>query len=529
VAVVREIPRGAPGTTISGRPLPASLDDPSGTAPPPGTFPYTRGIHPEMYRTRLWTMRMFAGFGSPEDTNARFRRLLEGGQTGLSTAFDMPTLMGYDPDHELALGEVGREGVSVAHLGDMARLFEGIDLAAVSTSMTISGPAPVALALFVAAAEDAGIPRAQLRGTLQTDILKEFIAQKEWIVPERPAMRLVTDLIEFCAREMPLWHPISVSGYHIREAGATAGQELAFTLADGLAYADELVARGLEPDAFLPRFSFFFDFHIDLFEEVAKIRAARRLWATLVGERYGARNPRSLQLRTHVQTSGVSLAAQQPLLNVARVAVEALGAVMAGTQSLHTNAYDETLSLPTADSATLALRTQQMIAAETGVASVADPLGGSWLVERLTDELEAEALDYLRRIDELGGMVAAVEEGFPQAEIAEAAHRFQLELERGERAMVGVNAHVHPDEEELPIHRADPEAEQLQLRRVRDWRAGRDRAGHAAAMAALERACEGTDNVMPHLIAAAGAGATLGEMCDVFRAVWGAYRDPARW
>jgi methylmalonyl-CoA mutase N-terminal domain/subunit len=529
VAVAREIHDAAPGETISGRPLPAVLHDPAGALPPPGEFPYTRGIHPEMYRARLWTMRMFAGFGSPEDTNARFRRLLEGGQTGLSTAFDMPTLMGYDPDHPLAEGEVGREGVSVAHLGDMARLFEGIDLGAVSTSMTISGPAPVALALFVAAAEEAGVPRARLRGTLQTDILKEFIAQKEWVVPERPAMRLVTDLIAFCAEEMPLWHPISVSGYHIREAGATAGQELAFTLADGLAYVDELVARGLDPDAFLPRFSFFFDFHIDLFEEVAKIRAARRLWATLVRERYGARNPRSLQLRTHVQTSGVSLAAQQPLLNVARVAVEALGAVMAGTQSLHTNAYDETLSLPTAESATLALRTQQMIAAETGAAGVADPLGGSWLVERLTDELEAEALDYLRRIDERGGMVAAVEEGFPQAEIAEAAHRFQLELERGDRVMVGVNAFVQPDEEAPPIHRPDPETERLQVRRVREWRERRDPATHEAALAALRRACEGSENVMPHLIAAAAAGATLGEQCDVFREVWGAYRDPGRW
>ncbi len=498
-------------------------------AEPPGEYPYTRGIHPQMYRSRLWTMRMFAGFGAPEDTNARFRRLLEQGQTGLSTAFDMPTLMGYDPDHPLAEGEVGREGVSVAHAGDMARLFAGIDLGAVSTSMTISGPAPVALALFVAAAEDAGVPRAELRGTLQTDILKEFIAQKEWVVPERPSMRLVSDLIEFCTAEMPLWHPISVSGYHIREAGATAGQELAFTIADGLAYVEDLVARGLDPDDFLPRFSFFFNFHIDFFEEVAKIRAARRLWAGLMRERVGARNPRSWQLRTHTQTSGVSLSAQQPLLNVARTAIEALGAVMAGTQSLHTNAYDETLSIPTVESATLALRTQQMIAGETGVASVADPLGGSWLVERLTDELEAEARDYIARIDALGGMVAAVEAGFPQAEIAEASYVYQREFEKGERLMVGVNAHVEEGEEDPEIHRADPAVERSQIERVRAWRDERDAAGHTAALDALRAACEGDENVMPRLVAAAGAGATIGELCDVLREVWGAYRDPGRW
>ncbi len=523
------VPAAAPGTTISGRELPQVAMGPVREPEAPGEYPYTRGIHPEMYRSRLWTMRMFAGFGSPEDTNARFHRLLEQGQTGLSTAFDMPTLMGYDPDHPLSEGEVGREGVSVAHAGDMARLFAGIDLGAVSTSMTISGPAPVALALFVAAAEDAGVPRAELRGTLQTDILKEFIAQKEWVVPERPSMRLVGDLIEFCTAEMPLWHPISVSGYHIREAGATAGQELAFTIADGLAYVEDLVARGLDPDDFLPRFSFFFNFHIDFFEEVAKIRAARRLWASLMRERVGARNPKSWQLRTHTQTSGVSLSAQQPLLNVARTAIEALGAVMAGTQSLHTNAYDETLSIPTVESATLALRTQQMIAGETGVAGVADPLGGSWLVERLTDELEAEARDYIARIDALGGMVAAVEAGFPQAEIAEASYVYQRAFEDGERLMVGVNAHVERGEEEPEIHRADPAVERRQIEGLRAWRARRDAAHHAAALGALRAACEGDENVMPRLVAAAGAGATIGELCDVLREVWGAYRDPARW
>ena len=524
-------PTGGRDATISGRPLdtvygPRHEDVP---APPPGEFPYTRGIHPEMYRTRLWTMRMFAGFGRPEDTNERFRHLLAEGQTGLSTAFDMPTLMGYDPDHPMSEGEVGREGVSVASVDDMARLFAGIDLGEVSTSMTISGPAPVALAFFAVAAEEAGVPRERLRGTLQTDILKEFIAQKEWVVPERPSMRLVGDLIAFCADEMPLWHPISVSGYHIREAGATAAQELAFTIADGVAYVEELVARGVDPDRFLPRFSFFFNFHIDFFEEVAKIRAARRLWAHLMRERFGARNPRSWQLRTHVQTSGVSLTAQQPLVNVARVAVEALGAVMAGAQSLHTNAYDETLSIPTPESATLALRTQQMIAAETGVASVADPLGGSWLVERLTDELEAEARAYIERIDARGGMVSAVEQGYPQAEIADAAYTFQRAFERGERRMIGVNAHAQDEAEDPHIHRADPETEREQVERIRELRARRDTARHEAALGALGAACEATENVMPHLIECARARATMGEICDVLRSVWGRYRDPARW
>jgi methylmalonyl-CoA mutase N-terminal domain/subunit len=514
---------------MSGHPLDPVYEGPVEPLEAPGEYPYTRGIHPQMYRSRLWTMRMFAGFGSPEDTNARFRHLLSQGQTGLSTAFDMPSLMGYDPDHPMSEGEVGREGVSVAHAGDMSRLFDGIDLGAVSTSMTISGPAPVALALFVSAAERSGVPRARLRGTLQTDILKEFIAQKEWIVPERPSMRLVGDLIAFCADEMPLWHPVSVSGYHIREAGATAAQELAFTIADGLAYVEDLVARGVDPDRFLPRFSFFFNFHIDFFEEVAKIRAARRLWASLMRERVGAKDPKSWQLRTHTQTSGVSLSAQQPLLNLARTAIEALGAVMAGTQSLHTNAYDETLSIPTAESATLALRTQQMIAAETGAANVVDPLGGSWLVERLTDELEQEAREYLARIDELGGMVAAVEAGFPQAEIADAAYAYQRAFEDGRRVMVGVNAQVEADEEEPEIHRADPEAERLQIERVRAWREERDAARHAESLEALRAACEGTENVMPRLVAAADAGATIGEMCDVFRSVWGRYRDPARW
>jgi len=515
--------------TLSGRQVAPVHAGPDSPLEAPGDYPYTRGIHPGMYRDRMWTMRQFAGFGSPEDTNRRFHMLLADGQTGLSTAFDMPTLMGYDPDNPLCLGEVGREGVSVFCAEDMQRVYDGLDLEAVSTSLTISGPAPATLAHFIVAAERAGSHRSRLRGTLQTDILKEFIAQKEWIVPEEPSMRLVTDLIEFCTHEMPLWHPISVSGYHIREAGATAGQELAFTIADGLAYAEALVARGIDPDRFLPRFSFFFNLQIDFFEEIAKIRAARRLWATLMRERIGATDPKSLMMRTHVQTSGVSLTAQQPLLNLARTAIEALGGVLAGTQSLHTNSYDETLGLPTEDAARLALRTQQMIAAETGVASVADPLGGSWYVESLTDALEAEARAYLAEIDARGGMVAAVREGYPQAEIADAAYAYQRALERGDRRVVGVNAHVMEHEPETEIHRADPGVEGVQVQRVRALRARRDATLYATAMTGLRTACEGTDNVMPHLIAAAQADATVGEMCDVFRQVWGSYRDPARW
>ena len=495
----------------------------------PGEYPYTRGIHPGMYRDRLWTMRQFAGFGSPEDTNARFRLLLESGQTGLSTAFDMPTLMGYDPDHPMCLGEVGREGVSAFSAVEMQRLYDGIDLEAVSTSLTISGPAPVTMAHFIVAAERGGARRDHLRGTTQADILKEYIAQKEWIVPERAGMRLLTDWIAFATAEMPLWHPVSVSGYHIREAGATAAQELAFTIADGVAYAEELVARGLDPDAFLPRFSFFLNFHIDFFEEVAKVRAARRLWATLMHDRLGARNPKSLTLKTHIQTSGVSLTAQQPLLNLARVAVEALGAVVSGTQSLHTNAFDETLGLPTEDAALLALRTQQMIAEETGAASVVDPLGGSHYVERLTDDIEAEARAYIDEIDARGGMVQAVIDGYPQAEIADAAYAYQRAFERGDVRTVGVNVHVNAADPPVEIHRADPAVERMQVDRVQHLRTSRDAAAHREALAGLRHVLGGEDNAMPHMIRAADAGATVGEMCDVLRDAFGAYRDPARW
>lgn len=523
-----EWPRHA---TISGRevgPVYGPADSPL-RPEAPGEFPYTRGIHPGMYRDRPWTMRQFAGFGSPEDTNARFHLLLAQGQTGLSTAFDMPTLMGYDPDHPMCPGEVGREGVSAFSAQEMQRLYAGIDLEAVSTSLTISGPAPVTMAHFIVAAERAGARRANLGGTTQADILKEYIAQKEWIVPERAGMRMLLDWIAFASAEMPRWHAVSVSGYHIREAGATAAQELAFTIADGLAYAEELAARGLDPDSFLPRFSFFFNFHIDFFEEVAKLRAARRLWATLMRDRLGATNPKSLTLRTHVQTSGVSLTAQQPLLNLARVALEAFGAVVSGTQSLHTNAFDETLGLPTEQAALLALRTQQMIAEETGAADVVDPLGGSHYVERLTDDIEAEARAYLDEIDSRGGMVQAVIEGYPQAEIADAAYAYQRAFERGDRRVVGVNAYADEADPGVEIHRADPSAEQRQLDRVRELRATRDDRAHREAMQALRHAMEGDGNVMPHLIRAAGADATVGEMCDLMRDVFGVYRDPARW
>ncbi len=525
------MPPDVPTTTISGTPLAATYAEQRGreAEPDPGSYPFARGLHPESYRSRLWTMRMFAGFGAPEDTNRRFHELLAGGQTGLSTAFDMPSLMGYDPDHALSEGEVGREGVSVATVDDFRRLFADIDLALVSTSMTISGPAPVALALFIAAAEERGIPRAVLAGTLQTDILKEYIAQREWIVPERAGMRLVGDLIAFCSAEMPRWHAVSISGYHIREAGATAAQELAFTLADGIAYIEEMVGRGLEPDAFLPRFSFFFNCHSDLFEEIAKLRAARRMWARITRERFGATDPRSWLLRTHCQTSGVSLTAQDPLVNIARTAIEALAGVLGGTQSLHTNAWDETYAIPTLAAATIALRTQQVIAYETGAASVADPLGGSWFVEQLTDQVEAQAQAYIDEIDRLGGMVVAVEQGYPQGEIAEAAYRHQQAVDAGERVIVGVNAFASDAPAPIALHRADPAVERDQIARVMAHRVARDADRWAASIADLRAACAGDTNVMGPLIAASRAGATLGEMCDVFRTVFGVYRDPGRY
>jgi len=491
----------------------------------PGEYPYTRGVYPSMYRGRLWTMRQFAGFGTADDTNARFHFLLAQGQTGLSTAFDMPTLMGYDADHPRARGEVGREGVAVSTLDDMRALFRGIRLDDVSTSMTVNCSASVLLAMYLALAEEQGVSWRALGGTIQNDMLKEFIAQKEWICPPEPAVRIVVDMIEFCAREAPRWHPVSVSGYHIREAGSTAVQELAFTLADGLAYVQAAVARGLAVDDFAPRLSFFFNLHNDFLEEVAKLRAARRLWAVLMRERFGAREPRSLMLRTHAQTAGCSLTAQQPLNNVVRVALQALAGVLGGVQSLHTNSLDETLALPSEQAAMVALRTQQIIAEESGVTNVVDPLGGSWAIEALTDRMEREALAYIRRIDELGGMLRAIEVGFPQKEIADAAYVYQRQLDRGEKIVVGVNRYQQPDERPPELLRIPLEVEAKQVERVRRFKAQRDGSA-AAALDHVRRAAISGSNLMPPLVAAVKAGCTVGEVSDVYREVFGEYRDP---
>jgi methylmalonyl-CoA mutase N-terminal domain/subunit len=492
----------------------------------PGAYPFTRGVYPSMYRGRLWTMRQFAGFGTAEETNERFRYLLEHGQTGLSTAFDMPTLMGYDSDHPRSLGEVGREGVAVDSLADAETLFAGIPLGEVSTSMTINGPAAMLLAFYVCVAEEQSVPRAELRGTIQTDILKEYIAQKEWIFPPEPSMRLVTDMVEFCARELPRWHPISISGYHIREAGSNAIQELAFTLANGFAYVDAAVARGLDVDDFAPRLSFFFNAHLDFFEEIAKYRAARRIWARELRERYGAKNPRSWLMRFHTQTAGVSLTAQQPEVNIVRTALEALAAVLGGTQSLHTNSFDEALALPTENAVRLALRTQQVIAHETGIVNTIDPLGGSYYLEDLTSRLEAEAYDYFDRIEKLGGVIPAIEENFFQREIAEASFRYQAEVEAKQRIVVGVNRYELEDEGEIEILRVDPALEQKQIERVQALRARRDSAVVEASLARLKEASVREDaNLMPPLIDASRAYATLGEVCDALRETWGTWRE----
>ncbi len=492
----------------------------------PGVYPYTRGVYPSMYRGRLWTMRQFAGFGTAEETNARFRYLLEHGQTGLSTAFDMPTLMGYDSDHPKSLGEVGREGVAVDSLEDMEQLFGGIPLGEVSTSMTINAPAAMLLAFYICVGEEQAVARDKLRGTIQTDILKEYIAQKEWIFPPEPSMRLCVDMIEFCAREVPLWHPVSISGYHIREAGSTAAQELAFTLADGFAYVEAAIERGLNVDDFAPRLSFFFNAHIDFFEEIAKYRAARRIWAKELRERYGAKNPRSWLMRFHTQTAGVSLTAQQPEVNIVRTALEALAAVLGGTQSLHTNSFDEALALPTEHAVKLALRTQQVIAHETGVANTIDPLGGSYYVEDLTNRLEAEAYDYFDRIRELGGVVAAIKENFFQREIAEASFRYQSEVESGQRVVVGVNRYEDPNEQELEILHIDQALERKQVERVKALRARRDSAAVEAALARLKGDAASEDtNLMPAIIDASKAYVTMGEMCDALRDVWGIWRE----
>ncbi len=494
----------------------------------PGRFPFTRGVHPTMYRGRLWTMRQFAGFGSPEDTNRRFKYLLSQGMTGLSTAFDMPALMGYDADHPMSRGEVGKEGVSVSSLEDMEILFDGIPLDQVTTSMTINATAIIALAMYVAVAEKQGVPPEKLGGTIQADILKEFIAQKEWICPPEPSMRILTDMMEWATHHMPRWNMISISGYHIREAGATAVQELAFTLADGIGYVQALIDRGLDVDAFAPRLSFFWDVHNDFFEEVAKFRAARRMWAKIMRERFGAKNPRSWLLRTHAQTAGVSLTAQQPLNNVARVALQAFAAVCGGTQSLHTNSLDETYALPTEEAVRVALRTQQIIAHETGADRVVDPLGGSYYVEYLTDEMEKAAAEYIRKIDEMGGIVAAVEAGYPQKEIAESAYRYQKEVERKERIIVGVNAFTEGNEEDkIEILHIDDEVARRQVERVKALKARRDAARVRARLEAIRSACRDGSNLFPPILAAVKDYVTLGEISEVFREEFGVHRESA--
>jgi methylmalonyl-CoA mutase, N-terminal domain len=493
----------------------------------PGQFPFTRGVQPTMYRGRPWTMRMFAGFGTPEQTNQRFRYLLAQGQTGLSTAFDFPTLMGYDSDSPRSLGEVGMCGVAVDTLRDMEVLFDQIPLDKVTTSMTINGPASIVWAMYLGAAEKRGYPLASLGGTIQNDCLKEFIAQHAWLVPPRPAMRVVTDMIEFASREVPRFNPVSISGYHIREAGATAAQELAFTLADGLAYVESCLGRGLNLDDFAPRLSFFFDVHNDFFEEIAKFRAARRAWARLLKERYGATKADSMKLRTHAQTAGVSLTAQQPYNNVVRVALQALAAVLGGTQSLHTNSLDETYALPTEEAVTIALRTQQIILAESGVANTIDPLGGSYYIEWLTNKLEQEALDYIARIDQQGGMVAAIEKGYPQREIAAASYRFQRQVENRERMMVGVNQNVQETSSNIPTLRIDQEVQRIQCANLAKVKANRNADKLHAALSGVREAARGGTNLMPPIIESAKAYATEQEICDILRQELGTYTDPA--
>jgi len=530
-SIARAPERRTEFTTDSGIPLPTvvtaadRMREDARELGLPGQFPYTRGVQPTMYRGRLWTMRMFAGFGSHADTNQRFKYLMAHGTTGLSTAFDMPALMGYDADHPMSRGEVGKEGVAISTLRDFEILFEGIPLDQVTTSMTINASAIVALCMYIAVAEKQGVPMEKLGGTIQNDMLKEYIAQKEWIVPPRPAVRIVVDMIDFCSRHMPRWHPVSISGYHIREAGATAVQELAFTLADGIGYVEECVKRGMAVDDFAARLSFFWDVHNDFFEEIAKFRAARRIWARVMRDRFGARDPRSWQLRTHAQTAGVSLTAQQPYNNVVRTALQGLAAVLGGTQSLHTNSLDETYALPTEESVTLALRTQQLIAHESGVDRVVDPLGGSYFVEFLTDEMEKRCLEYLRRIDDMGGIIRAVEEGYPQKEIGESAYRYQREVEEGERLIVGVNAFQSDTDGPIQILKIEERVAEEQVARIEKVKAERNAAEVSAALARVEAACRGTENLMPPVLEAVKSYATLGEISDVFRKVWGQYRE----
>jgi methylmalonyl-CoA mutase N-terminal domain/subunit len=522
--------RDAPMSTMSGVPVKALYTESDlprrEDIGVPGGYPFTRGVYPSMYRGRLWTMRQFAGFGTAEETNERFRYLLDHGQTGLSTAFDMPSLMGHDSDHAKSLGEVGREGVAIDTLDDMQDLFAGIDLGAVSVSMTINAPAAIMLAYYVVAAEQKDVGPERLAGTIQADILKEYIAQKEWCFPIDPAMRLLGDMIEWTSRTMPRFHPVSISGYHIREAGSTAAQELAFTLKDGFTYVEQAIERGLDIDDFAPRLSFFFNAHIDFFEEIAKLRAARRIWAREMRETYGAQNPRSWLMRTHVQTAGVSLTAQQPLNNIVRTGIEALAGVLGGTQSLHTNSYDEALALPTEEAVRIALRTQQIIAHETGVANTIDPLGGSYFVEALTDELERQAYAYFDRIDELGGMVDAVKQNFPQREIADASFEFQAEVDAGRRWVVGVNAYRDENEEQIRTLRIDPALEGKQIERVRAIRARRDSAAVEQVLVRIrEAAAREQENLMPHLLDAARAHCSEGEIVSALQDVWGDYRE----
>jgi methylmalonyl-CoA mutase N-terminal domain/subunit len=529
-ALKRTPERAIPFTTISGRPIERLYTkddlqhfDPARDLNDPGRFPYTRGIHPAGYRGRLWTMRQFAGFGTPEETNERFKALLAAGGGGLSVAFDLPTLMGRDPDHELSLGEVGKCGVSIVSLADMERLFDGIAVGDITTSMTINSPAPMIFAMYLVVAEKQGADWTELSGTIQNDILKEFIAQKEYIYPPRESMRLITDIFEFCSKEVPKWNTVSVSGYHIREAGSTALQELAFTLRDGIEYVQYGIDAGLDVDDFAPRISFFFNSHSDFFEEIAKFRAARTLWADVMRDRFGARQERSWKLRFHTQTAGVSLTAQQPYNNVVRTALQALAAVLGGTQSLHTNSLDEALALPTAEAATLALRTQQIIAHESGVTNTVDPLGGSYFLERLTLDMEREAREYFEIIDRLGGMVEAIEQGFPQKEVAEASYRFQQSVEKRDKIIVGVNDFVQEDEAPIPILYIDDSTANRQLARLEDLRKTRDNDTVRRALDALRETARGKGNTMYPLLDAVRAYATVGEMCDALRDVWGEY------
>jgi methylmalonyl-CoA mutase, N-terminal domain len=526
--------RKGPFTTISGRPIErlytaedVAAIDPAREVGNPGEFPYVRGIHPSGYRGKLWTMRQFAGFGTPEETNQRYKDLIAAGGTGLSVAFDLPTLMGRDPDHPLSLGEVGKCGVSIVSLRDMERLFDGIPLddPAITTSMTINSPAPMIFAMYLVVAEQHGADWKKISGTIQNDILKEFIAQKEYIFPPRQSMRLITDIFAFCAKEVPKWNTISVSGYHIREAGSTSLQELAFTLRDGLEYVQYGVDAGLDVDEFVPRISFFFNSHSDFFEEIAKYRAARKLWAEAMKHRFGAKNPRSWQLRFHTQTAGVSLTAQQPYNNVVRTALQALAAVLGGTNSLHTNSLDEALALPTKETATIALRTQQIIAHESGVANVVDPLGGSYFVEKLTREMEEGALEYWDTIDRMGGMVEAIERGYPQKEIAEASYQFQQAVERGEKIIVGVNDFVQADEKPIEILYIDDTTASRQLERLEELKRSRDNDRVRRTLDALKDGARGTANTMPLLLDCVRAYATVGEMCDALREVWGEYEE----